>query len=89
MSLVQRNTVVSPEIVKMGSLLLFNRIKSSLQICLNPTACFKIRLIKFKFCGYSMISQPLSNAKIKTQFIKKEEVTNYDNIALNQGCITI
>ena len=58
------------------------RSKSSLQICCNPTVCSKNRVIRFKFCCNSMISQPLPN--FKSQFCQKEEVGSYDNIALNQ-----
>ena len=34
-----------------------------------------------------MISEPLPN--FKTQYSQKEEVGSYDNIALNQRCISI
>ena len=58
------------------------RIKSSLQMYCNRTICLKIRVIKYKFCCNSMISQPLPN--FKTQFSPKDEMCSYDNIALNQ-----
>ena len=48
----------------------------------NPTVCFKIRLIKIKFCCNSIIVQPLPN--VKTQFSQKEEDSGYDSIARNQ-----
>ena len=46
------------------------RIQSALQMCCNPTICFKIRIIKLFFI--SMISHPLPN--VKSQFSKKEEL---------------
>ena len=58
------------------------RIKSFLQMYFNPTVCFKIKIIKFKFCCNSVVSQPLPN--LKTQFSQKEDVDSYDNIALKQ-----
>ena len=54
-------------------------------MCCNPTVCFKIRVIKFKYCCSSAISQTLLN--FKSQFCPKEEVGDYDNIALNQRII--
>ena len=48
----------------------------------NPTVCFKIWVIQFKFCCNSMISHPL--LKFRTQFSQNEEVGSYDSIALNQ-----
>ena len=62
------------------------RIKYSLQICCNPRGCFKIRVIKFYLCCNSMISQSLPN--FKTQFSQEEEVSSYDNIALNQTAVS-
>ena len=50
-------------------------------MCCNPTVCFKIRVIKFKYCCSSAISH------VKSQFSPKEEVGGYDNIALNQRII--
>ena len=58
------------------------RIKTSLQMYCNRTIYFKTRVIKFKFCCNSMISQPLPN--FKTQFSPKDEVGSYDNIEPNQ-----
>ena len=61
---------------------LISRLKSTLQMCCNPTVCFNIRMIQFKLCCKSMTSQPLPN--FKREFSQKEEVGSYDNIALNQ-----
>ena len=51
-------------------------------MCCNTTICFKIRVIKYKFCCKYMISQPLPN--FKSQFSQNVEAGSYDNIALNQ-----
>ena len=58
------------------------RIESYLQMRSNPTVCFQIWVIKFKFCCIDMILEPLPN--FKTQFSQKEEVGSYDNTPLNQ-----
>ena len=83
-SLVQRNVIASPKFEKwvycFHSIL---RIKSSLQMCCNPTVCFNIRVIKFKFYCNSMIPQPLANF-ITVFFFQKDEAGSYDNIARTQ-----
>ena len=53
-----------------------------MQISCNPIVCFKTRVIGFKFCCNSTVSQPLPN--FKSEFSPKDEVGSYDNIALNQ-----
>ena len=63
------------------------RIKSSAQMCCDPTVCFKIRVIKSNFCFNSMISQPLHNFIIR--FSQKELVGSYDNIELNQRYVRV
>ena len=45
------------------------RIKSSLQMCCNPTVHFKIRLIKFNFCCNSIILT--ASSKLKNSIFSK------------------
>ena len=53
--------------------LLISRIKSSLQMCCNTIVFFKIRVITFKFCCNTMISQPIPNFKSQISQKKKKK----------------
>ena len=79
------NIVVTPKIMKkwVHCFPLILRIQSSVQMCSNPAVCYKVQIIKFKFCCNDIISQPLLN--FKSHFSqKKGEFGIYDSIALKQ-----